>query len=158
MLSFFFESSSIMYQLFLVHLFATIFMTGLIWLIQVVHYPLMDGVGIDLFTSYEARHTQTISWVVLPMMLIELGTAVLLILNPSVFSIKWLWIALILLLLIWGSTFFLQVPLHQQLSNNFDVNAHRKLVNSNWIRTILWSCRSGILLWCLYLVLTLKGS
>lgn len=142
-----------MHQLFLLHLFATIFMTGLIWLVQIVHYPLMDGVGIDLFTSYEARHTQTISFVVLPMMLIELGTAILLLLNPSVFPLKWLWIGFILLLLIWLSTFFIQVPLHQQLSANFDVAAHRKLVNSNWIRTFLWTLRSGILLWCLYVVL-----
>ncbi|MEM8525700.1 MAG: hypothetical protein AAGG68_13745 [Bacteroidota bacterium] len=142
-----------MYQLFLAHLFATIFMTGLIWLVQIVHYPLMDGVGIDLFTTYEARHTQTISYIVLPMMLIELGTAALLVLNPSIFATKWLWVGLILLLLIWASTFFLQVPLHQQLSSNFDVDAHRKLVNSNWIRTVLWTLRSGILLWVLYEVL-----
>jgi len=142
-----------MHQLFLLHIFATIFMTGLIWLVQIVHYPLMDGVGIELFTEYEARHTQSISLVVLPMMLIELGTAILLLLNPSVFSLKWLWIGFILLLLIWLSTFFIQVPLHQQLSANFDAAAHRKLVNSNWIRTFLWTLRSGILLWCLYIVL-----
>ncbi|MEL6717374.1 MAG: hypothetical protein AAFO82_21665 [Bacteroidota bacterium] len=142
-----------MHQLFLIHLFATIFMTGLIWMVQIVHYPLMDGVGIDLFTSYEARHAQSISLIVLPMMLIELGTAVLLAFNPASFSSQWLWIALILLLGIWLSTFFIQVPLHSQLSNNFDAVAHQKLVNSNWIRTILWSLRSGILLWVLYAIL-----
>ncbi|MEM6698782.1 MAG: hypothetical protein AAF599_10330 [Bacteroidota bacterium] len=142
-----------MHQLFLVHLFATIFMTGLIWLVQIVHYPLMDSVGVELFTDYEARHTQTISLVVLPMMLIELGTAILLVLSPSTYSMHWLWVGLILLLLIWLSTFFIQVPLHQQLSSSFDASAHRKLVNSNWIRTVFWTMRSGVLIYCLYVVL-----
>ncbi|MEM9887385.1 MAG: hypothetical protein AAF849_15935 [Bacteroidota bacterium] len=138
-----------MQHLFLIHFFATIFMTGLIWMVQIVHYPLMDGVGYDLFVNYEARHTQSISWVVLPMMLLELGTAGLLVLYPSPFSLKYLIAALILLLLIWASTFFIQVPLHGKLSNGFDIKAHQRLVQSNWIRTILWSFRSGILLYLL---------
>ncbi|MEM0991986.1 MAG: hypothetical protein AAGI49_03075 [Bacteroidota bacterium] len=137
------------HHIFLLQLFATIFMTGLIWMVQIVHYPLMDGVSNDLFVAYEARHTQTITWVVLPMMLLELGTAILLALNPTTFPAKYLIAALILLLLIWASTFFIQVPLHGQLSNNFNLDTHRKLVSSNWIRTILWTIRSFILLYLL---------
>jgi len=140
-----------MQYIFLAQLFTTIFMTGLIWMVQVVHYPLMDGVGESLFTTYESRHTQTITWIVMPIMLIELGTAILLILNPSSYSLNWLVTALILLVLIWISTAFLQVPMHQKLSAAFDAKAHQTLVQTNWIRTILWTVRSMILLYLLML-------
>lgn len=136
-----------MHYIFLAQLFTTIFMTGLIWMVQVVHYPLMDGVGESLFTTYESRHTQTITWIVMPIMLLELGTAIALILNPSGYTINWLVTALILLVLIWISTAFLQVPMHQKLSAAFDAKAHQSLVQTNWIRTILWTLRSMILLY-----------
>ena len=52
-------------------------MTGLIWLIQCVHYPFAQ-VGAEAFQDYHARHTQWITPIVGPLMLIELGTAFLL--------------------------------------------------------------------------------
>jgi uncharacterized membrane protein len=134
----------------LAQIFTTFFMTGLIWLVQVVHYPLMADVGTDLFVEYEAKHTRTITFVVMPMMLVELGTAVSLLLLPSGFPRHWLIVAFGLLLLIWASTFFLQVPLHGVLSQKFDAISHQKLVNTNWVRTVLWSARSGIWLVLLY--------
>ncbi len=39
-----------------VHLAATAAMTGLIWFVQVVHYPLFDLVGRAQFVGYEAAH------------------------------------------------------------------------------------------------------
>lgn len=121
-------------------------MTGLIWMVQIVHYPLMADVGGDFFVNYEARHTQSITFVVLPMMVLELGTAIYLSWQPGGMPKMWLGIALGALLLIWLSTFLLQVPLHERLGTQFDTDAHQKLVSTNWIRTILWSLRSGILL------------
>ena len=59
------------------HVGATLAMTGLIWLIQCVHYPLFAQVGAEAFQDYHARHTQWITPIVGPLMLIELGTAVL---------------------------------------------------------------------------------
>jgi hypothetical protein len=47
-------------------------MTGLIWFVQVVHYPLFDEVGQAQFTSYEARHTNLTTIVVVVPMFIEL--------------------------------------------------------------------------------------
>jgi hypothetical protein len=55
------------------------------------------------------------------------------------------------LLLIWCSTAFLQVPMHQRLSSGFDAAAHRSLVKTNWVRTILWSARALLALWMLSL-------
>ena len=39
------------------HVAATMFMVGLIWLVQIVHYPLFAHVGADTFLAYHQRHT-----------------------------------------------------------------------------------------------------
>jgi hypothetical protein len=49
-----------------------------------------------------------------------------------------------LTLIIWASTFFVQVPLHDKLAGGFDSDAHRLLVNTNWIRAVAWSLRGII--------------
>ena len=54
------------------------------------------------------------------------------------------WVGLTLLAVVWGSTFFLQVPAHEKLASRFDATTHRRLVRSNWIRTVGWTFR-GIL-------------
>ena len=57
------------------HAVATLFMVGLIWFVQVVHYPLMALVGEHGFASYAQRHQSLTSLVVAPAMLLEAGTA-----------------------------------------------------------------------------------
>jgi hypothetical protein len=59
----------------LVQLFSTLYMTGLIWFIQVVHYPLHGEVGKSTFLRYQKLHVQWTGYVVIPPMLLELGTA-----------------------------------------------------------------------------------
>jgi hypothetical protein len=39
-----------------------------------------------------------------------------------------------------------QIPLHNQLALGFDLSVHRKLVATNWWRTIAWSLRGVCLL------------
>jgi hypothetical protein len=124
-------------------------MVGLIWFVQVVHYPLMSRVHTSNFKDYEALHMSRTTWVVGPLMLIELGTNVLLFWFPSGMSRPFLGTGLVLLALIWLSTYFLQVPQHRRLSQGFDAVAHRRLVRSNWIRTILWTIRGFWTLWLL---------
>lgn len=128
------------------------FMCGLIWFVQVVHYPLMNKVGQDHWTRYEQLHQRQTTWVVAPVMLIEaLSCAGVLInmltrgsgVDPEFSMI--VWISSGLLLIVWGSTFALQVPAHQQLTKHFDTRTHRKLVNTNWVRTIAWTMRSVLL-------------
>jgi hypothetical protein len=43
--------------------------------------------------------------------------------------------------LLWLSTFAIQVPLHRRLAGGFDPAIHRTLVTTNWVRTVLWSIR-----------------
>ena len=64
--------------LLLSHFAATLFMIGVIWFVQVVHYPLFAKTGSADFRSYEQLHTSLTTWVVAPPMLVEGITALLL--------------------------------------------------------------------------------
>ncbi len=133
--------------LLLAHFATTWAMLGVILIVQVVHYPLFAQVGTSSFTEYEALHTSRITWVVAPLMLIELATAVgLAIVRPTQVSSVPIWIGLILLAIIWASTAFIQVPLHNKLMGGFDAAAHGKLVATNWLRTGAWGVRGVIAL------------
>jgi len=125
------------------HLLATLYMTGLIWFVQVVHYPLMGSVGQEHYEKYQRRHMRRTAWVVGPPMLVESVTAVLLLIQwPG----PWTWTGIGLLAIIWISTAFLQVPMHHVLEKGFDAAAHKRLVQTNWIRTAAWTFRSLFLL------------
>jgi hypothetical protein len=127
------------------HLAATWTMVGIIWFVQVVHYPLMARVGRDGYPAYHAAHSRRTTWVVVPPMLLELGTAAWLALRPTpYFPPSAAWAGLALLAVVWLSTFLLQVPRHGTLEHGFDAGAHRRLVRTNWIRTVGWTLR-GIL-------------
>lgn len=136
---------------FLANLFSTIFMCGLIWMVQVVHYPLFAKVGDTLFRQYHADHNFLISLIVLPAMLIELGTAAYFILaRPVNVTLPEAWVGLALVLVAWAATFFLSVPAHGQLAAGFNQQAYSALVQTNWIRTIAWTVRAFLVTWQVY--------
>ncbi len=125
----------------LLHAAATWFMVGLIWFVQVVHYPNFAHVPAPDFTTYAGQHTLRTGWVVGPPMLIEAACATYL----AVFKASALsWSAFSLLLVVWASTAFLQVPAHNQLAKHYNASVIRRLVRTNWIRTLGWSGR-GVL-------------
>lgn len=127
------------------HLLSTAYMTGLVWFVQVVHYPLMGGVDEAGFAAYERRHQSRTTWVVAPPMLLELATAAALLYRPPAgIPPAWAWVGAALLAIVWLSTFGLQVPCHDRLSKGFDEAAWRRLVATNWIRTAAWSGRCVI--------------
>jgi hypothetical protein len=144
-------SSNQLKALLLLQLAATCAMTGLIWFVQIVHYPLFGKVGVAEFVRYHADHTQLTSWVVEPPMLVELACAIVLVISPPAAIGRSLAVlGLVLVGLIWVSTGMIQVPLHDQLAGGFNRNAYAKLVQTNWIRTVLWSARSGLAAWMLW--------
>lgn len=127
------------------HLAATFVMVGVIWFVQVVHYPLFARVSDASFVEYEARHVQATGFVVGPPMLLEAATVVWLVAAPPSGLPVWApWLGALMLAVIWISTALLQVPAHERLQRGFDALAHQRLVSTNWIRTILWSAR-GVL-------------
>lgn len=62
----------------MVNVAAVLFMTGFIWTMQLVHYPLFDRVGTDAFPSYETDHNRLFFLVAGPGIVITLVTGVLL--------------------------------------------------------------------------------
>ncbi|QNN24172.1 hypothetical protein HED60_18485 [Planctomycetales bacterium ZRK34] len=127
----------------IVHALATTLMTGLVWFVQVVHYPLFARVGEAQFVEYEHHHTRRASWIIAPLMIAELATAVL-IAWPGIGVVEptMAWGGLGLVAVIWLSTFFVQVPIHRRLEKRHDTGDIRRLVSTNWIRTIAWSARA----------------
>jgi len=133
-------------SLFLIEILATAMMTGIIWFVQVAHYPLFEKIPREGFVAYEICNTTRTGWVVAPIMLVELGSALLLIFLGSRLGYSPLHlIAIGCLILIWLSTFFIQVPLHGILCRRADISTMEQLISGNWIRTVLWSLRLLIL-------------
>jgi len=129
---------------------ATLFMTGLIWFVQIVHYPLFGAVGSDAFRQYEARHADLTTLVVVGPMVTELVSAGLLVWRRPPLLAAWeAWLGLALVGTIWASTALLQVPRHDALARGFDRSAQLGLVTTNWLRTTAWTVRSVLALWWL---------
>jgi hypothetical protein len=128
-----------------VHLAATMAMFGVIWFVQVVHYPLFAAVGRPEFAEYEAQHVRRTGWVVGPLMAIEVLAAIaILFFARDEVGLALPLVGLALLLAIHACTAFFAVPAHRRLEEGFDDATQRRLVATNWLRTAGWTARSGI--------------
>jgi hypothetical protein len=142
-------------NLFAAQLLATLFMTGLIWFVQIVHYPLFEEVGSDRLARYETLHANRTSWVVFPPMLIELVTTLASLyprLRPPFVSPVEAVALAGLVLILWVTTAIGQVPVHGQLGRPAESRPEYPdsrliwlLVHLNWIRTAAWTVRSVLL-------------
>jgi len=140
--------------LFLGHIASTLFMIGVIWFVQVVHYPLLGRVAPHDIPRYEQAHTRLATLVVGPPMLAELASGVILLwVRPAAVSSLQAWTGIALLAVTCCSTQFVQIPCHARLSQAFDPAVHRRLVRTNWVRTVAWSLRGLLVLWMLWNVL-----
>ena len=130
-------------------------MVGLIWLIQLVHYPLFSYVGSKEFRIFHENHKIFITPVVGIVMIVELVTSGIIIFQIPNGIPNWTAIVGIILLgVIWFSTLLFQIPFHKKLSTKFDENVLMMLINTNWIRTICWSLRGIIVLIMLDILIT----
>lgn len=122
---------------------ATLYMTGVIWLVQLVHYPLMRYVAPETFREYSLANQSRTTWVVGPGMLVEaVTTAGLVALRPGRLVEPCFAGAAILLAVVWLSTAFWQVPYHSQLLAGYDRERIQRLTRSNWLRTWAWTARA----------------
>jgi len=132
-------------SVFALHFAVTCFLTGLIWFVQVVHYPLFASFELSTFCKSMERHQALTTYVVAPVMLVELWTGGWLFYASGTQS-RIAAVNLSLLLINWVVTFLVSVPIHSSLARGFDGGAVKKLVASNWWRTLLWTTRSLLLL------------
>lgn len=137
--------------LLMVNAASTFGLAGLIWTIQLVHYPAFRYVAEQQFAAFASFHQRQISWVVVPLMVVELASAAgLMALTPPELPQGLVTACAFLVVLIWACTFLVQVPLHRRLASGYDRGAIEALIRTNWIRTLLWSLRAGLLFWALY--------
>jgi hypothetical protein len=127
----------------LLHAIATTAMAGVIWTVQLVIYPLFAEVGEEVFASYHADYSERITWIVGPLMIVELGSAAVLAIvagksgEGRLFALT----GLLLVVALWLVTALVQVPQHGRLVAGFDEATIAALVAGNWIRTVLWTLR-----------------
>ena len=136
--------------LLLTNVVATLVMLGVILVVQLVHYPLFRYADRASYEEFQAQHMRRITWIVAPLMTIELVTAMGLVWRPPPLVSAWqVWMGLALVVLIWILTALVQVPIHRRLTDGFNPAAHRRLVRTNALRTLLWALRAGLVLWML---------
>ena len=126
-----------------IQLISTIWMTSIIWLIQLVHYPSFKFIEKKQFPNFATFHQKNISLIVMPMMILELISLIILFFDKQNTAYS---IVLILLIMSWVSTFTLQVPCHQNLTIKKNDKIIKKLILTNWIRTLLWTFKLIIIL------------
>ena len=118
-------------------------MVGVIWVIQLLHYPSFHFIYEKKYVEFQNFHMQRISLIVIPAMLAELASALLL---AYIFRSSMIIVLLFILLAIWLLTFIFFTNMHQKLTNGYDSSIVDRLIQINWSRTILWSLRLIILL------------
>ena len=132
--------------LLVLDLVASWVMVGLIWFVQIVHYPLLSIVPMQAASSVAEEHQRRTAWVVMLPMAVQGFTSLgLMRWIPNGVS-WWLpWANGVCVAIALASTVLLSVPRHARMAANPDENVGRELVLTNWPRTIAWSA-SGIAL------------
>ncbi len=121
-------------------------MTGVIWVVQLVHYPSFSYVGEDMFPRFHRRHVMAISLVVVPLMLGEFLCGLYLAFTNVTYAAWVQWVCVCIIALTWLATFCILVPLHVKLNKGKDPILIRKLTKTNWIRTGLWTIKTVLIL------------
>ncbi len=132
-------------NLYTLHLISTSIMVGVIWLVQVVHYPSFHFINKNSYPDFQNFHIKKISFVVIPVMLIESASGLSLIFFRYRLSTSIL-ISFGFLILIWIITALFFSKSHQDLTKGYNKGIVDKIVYLNWIRTSLWSIRLILLL------------
>lgn len=126
---------------------STVFMAGMVWTIQTVHYPLMAQVGEGSFTTYMAAHRARITRLLALPWAVEGITSAWLVLAPPP-GVP-LWLALLGLALAGVGvlvTVAAAVPAHLVLDDGYDPATLRRLVAVNWVRTAAWTTHAVVAL------------
>ena len=112
-----------------IQLLSSIWMMVVIWFVQLVHYPLFKYVPKSARQHYCEKHQSLISVMVIPAMLVEL-VSLFWLWNITIVDIYW-YLSVGCLMIVWGSTFLIQVPCHTKLLVSPTDQVISRLVNTN---------------------------
>lgn len=133
---------------------ASVGMFGVIWLVQVVHYPLMRFVSEPHFTRFESAHRTRISLVVGPLMAVEAACVLAFLFAAPPGLSSWLpWAGAGAEAVAIGTTALVSAPLHDRLNARFEPATLNRLIATNWIRTAAWTVRAALAIAILVAVL-----
>lgn len=107
----------------------------LIWIVQLIIYPAFHYIEEVHFREWHTRYTAMIGLIVTPLMLLQAGLEGIFVLRQDISYQR-----ILLLSIIWISTFSLSVPCHSKLNKGGkNTRVIKHLVSTNWIRTLCWS-------------------
>lgn len=130
-----------------IQIISSLILFGVIWTIQLVHYPAFRYISYKDFIDFEAHHTFNISLIVIPLMILELISAAILVYFESHYLTQ---LNMVIVFFIWMVTFLFSVPCHKILANGKNHLAIEKLNKTNWLRTMAWSIKGCVLLFYFY--------
>lgn len=109
----------------------------LIWIVQRIIYPSFLHYSTDNLMVWHRKYTLRIGFVVIPLMVGQLGLSIVQVISArSLYPIG----SLVVISMVWLSTFLQFVPIHRNISKGMVSEAMlSSLVTKNWIRTVLWT-------------------
>ncbi len=133
---------------FMLTLALTWYMSGMIWSMQILEYPLFALVGPKEFPAYHRRHNRGLPLLVILPSLAAFASAVVVIFTRPARLPLWASIVVAVLdLFIIIATAVREAPLHAQLDREgYSATLIRQLVQGNWMRTALWTVNALFLL------------
>ena len=112
-------------------------MFTLIWLVQVIVYPVFHEIPADRFAKWHPRYCNQIGWFVLPLMIGQLIDSV-----SDCFFIgdDLAWARFLCIFIAWIFTFLISAPCHRRLLREGKSDAAiDRLIRTNWWRTFSWT-------------------
>ena len=115
--------------------FCNLLMIGVSLVTHFVTYPSFKLIDTKKFSKFHKGYTKKMLFIVGPIMTIEFLSIVILFCMNTNFHF---FVQFGLVSLIWILTFFLIVPIHNELENQFENKLNQKLIKLNGFRTSLW--------------------
>ncbi|HEY8713222.1 MAG TPA: hypothetical protein VIM68_10135 [Thermoanaerobaculia bacterium] len=123
---------------YLFFVFLAIYNAGCMTTLQLQHYGIYPSVGKENFKNYMGANNRAAALpTIVPAMLLLLASVVLMFYRPAFVRLSEATAFLILNIIALASTFTWQRPLHSEMAEvGYDEAKVRKLIATNWIRTI----------------------
>ena len=138
---------------FLANVICVLFMTGGVWLRQLVYYPLFAFVGVDQFPNYQRENRMRVQRSLQPVhVIMALATLALVFAHPSAIPLAMPLLGVVLQVAVAAATAF-EVPRQRRLEHGFDAKVHRQLLTGNWVRTLGLSLHTAVVIWMVALVM-----
>lgn len=141
----------------IINLAVASFLAGLFWYIQIVHYPLFNYLDKKSFLDYHVAQQKKNVFIVFIPMLVE-GAFTILFAFDHPYNVPPMipFLCLCLSTGLWIVTFSHIAPLHDKLTTDgLDKETIEQLIQVNWVRTIGWTIKMALLIYCMSIMIFL---